>query len=194
MGYCQIRYFLIQVDSFPKSLKRACRKPVLPPFSPFWQASLYDALYNRVFFLMQSWHLHSTRGRPYASSPALSLRTRDCYVLFQAGPGIKKCPPQAQNKTKKKKKRALQGQIPIWFIWGKAAVLRGWHFKAGGLPERERQQNTWLAVSWIRTERTRAHYQIPYYIQSQNKLDKIREGAATGCQGTGSWPLVNKCP
>lgn len=43
------------------------------------------------------------RGRPYASSLSLSQRTRDCYVLFQAGPGIKKCPPQAQNKRGKKK-------------------------------------------------------------------------------------------
>lgn len=91
-------------------------------------------------------------------------------------------------------KKTLQGQIPIWSIWGKAAVLRGWHFNAGGRPERQRQQNTWLAVSWIRAERTLAHYQIPYYIQSQNKLDKIREGAATGCQGTESWPPVSKCP
>lgn len=165
--------------------------PPFSLFSPFWQTSLYDALYNWFLFLMQSWHLHSMRGRPYASSLSLSQRTRDCYVLFQAGPGIKKCPPQAQNKRGKK---TLQGQIPIWSIWGKAAVLRGWHFKAGGFPERERQQNTWLAVSWTRAERTRAHYPIPYHIQSQNKLDKIREGAATGCQRTGSWPLVSRCP
>lgn len=69
------------------------------------------------------------KGGSDASSFALSLKKmKDFYVLFQSGPGMKEC----LSKLKTELRKNLQGQIPIWSIWGWPLYM-GLVFQSRGL-------------------------------------------------------------
>lgn len=109
-------------------------------------------------------------------SLALSHRTRDCSVLFQSGPGIKNVSSPSSEIRKIERKKKTHRDKFLFDLFEADCYPQGLVFQSRGLAKRGQASKTLDWLSWIRVERTWAHYQILSYIQSQNKLDRIRKG------------------